>query len=597
MAKKLSAEEFENIRKSGNKTLTAEEFNKIKERGVVENSDPSLGERALGAVAGASQGLSLGTADELISGAGVIKDILTGSKGIKEAYADRLAEVQQGFADIRERTPGEFLAGDVGASIVAALAPIPGAKTRAGLKIAQGGAAAAKALKLGKFGRALAKGAAVGATEGAARAKPGERLKKGATGALFGTGGALVGRGVSKLASGTLSKVGKAAKLGARSKEFEVSLPKAIGSVKKGGLVDEALESRLVRNIDNLEELGVIKPGDITTRSGAVSDDVALAITKRNVAKGVQLSREGDELVEAYVANNPKRFFTAQELNLDALKSEMAELTSEAIKLDPSTNSVNQILKDLTVDLADEGIDIVKLKKLNTNVNLLAHDLYFKNTISTKSGKAIKSVSDSLKGLLEQELGPQFKRINKDMSSVLTLGESMQGHFGKEMREMGLSEGAGVIDLLGAFIEKKGFIGAATAGAGKGVRKLQAPIDVLDKGFDIPIPLSGGRSLPVPSLTGAPLPSTLGGAFTGGPKKTLLDPTNSDERIMIKDRILKRFARGELDSREMADKMQRLNRLQEADTEDSRIIQPPEPDQPNLDLLNNILRDKQNEPR
>jgi len=522
------------------------------ERRQAESEQGSTLEQAKAFGLGAAQGATLGFADEVAAGAAAVKDVVTGEKSFGQAYDDRLKSVRGTFEEAEASQPGAFLTGDVGASIATALLPIPGAKVAAG----------AKAGRLATLGKGAGIGAGIGAVEGAGRSEEGV-ISGALTGAALGAGGGAVSGALSAAATKALTKGAKAAKLGASAKQLERRL-------------GDKATSRIEKSLDKLDDLGIVSDADfVASRSGALPIESLEAIEQRAAGVRSQKIARINDIVDEYKATNPDKVFSAQEIGLDDLKSRLGSMSNTANALDPSTSKAAGLINDIEDSLRQGKLDIDTLKDLKIDVDDLAEDLFFRKAIGRRKGKLINEARIQLKDTLNNVLGKEYADVNLDLSAIHTLEGSLSPALGRATKSTGLKEAGGLLDPLAESLQKQGVLGtvgqAAGSAAGGLTRGIQSAIDV------------------AAPLVPAPVAGALVSGPTQGAPSANLDPTIPEDRLLIKDRIIKKRARGELDSREAAKRLQRLNQLQEASGDDSIISPPPAPAQPNLGTLDNIL--------
>jgi hypothetical protein len=557
--RKLSDEELNNLLKQAKSTpkiqdLSDEELSKQLELlrpKEPETLDPiktfattgageSVDQLKAGAL-GVAQGATLGFADEIAAAVGATKGALQG-KGIKQAYLDSLENVRSTFKEAEEQQPGAFLAGDVAGSVGTAFVP--------GLNIAKGVKSLSSA---GKIGKAALKGAGIGAAEGLGRTEEdvlsAGALKDVGLGAALGTVGGLVGGALGAAAKPDLTTDGAITLIAGKKapKFFKGGKSKLAESIKSVNKLDEFKGSLLHRS-----SLDKVTPDMIL-------DTAENAIQTRSNLVGNLIEAADDG--STFKLSNVLKGIKSKDMNkyLDSLK-----LADESLSGDLATGKFKVLTKKIGKAISrEEDFTLRELQDLKLDIDRNIGSSAFNSVMDSDAKKTSLLVRKAIKEKIEDLVGPDIKKANKELSDLFQVRELFEDgatEFLATQADISAKGKGAIPQLLDTGV--RGVTGTILGGVGEGLQK------AADVGAGV---------------TGA-LPQVL-----SGPVKTHLDPSVPEDRITIKDNIKKKQLQGIYNSVEAAKKMEKLGQGLGADDEDSRLSVPEEPASPNLDLIDGLL--------
>ena len=517
-----------------------------------------IAESVAGFGLGGAQGLTLGFADEIAGGAGALKDVLSGDKGFQEAYTERVASARKVFAEAEAAAPGSFFAGDILGGLTSAFIPL-GAAARVG-KAATVAGGVAKRLAAG-----TAAGTAGGAIEGLGRAEgtAGEQLQAAGIGGLLGGAGGLLGGGLAEIAPKIVSTAGQLAKTGVKAKGVQA---------KKFG---EAVGERLTRDFKRAEKLGIVQAEDFTSvGKNKLSAKRLARINERGAEVRQQSLDRLDQITADFIEDNPDRIFTAEDIGLDKLKKAISEKTRAQVSLDPSIAKVVGVIEDMDAAIAGGTADIRFMRTAKADLDDLLGDAFFESSALAQSKRqTVRSAQKQLREFMNDTMGDEFKELNLDLSSIKGVEKVVLPTEAAAFVAEGFAEGTGPIERVA------GQAGGGVVSAGGKIAGGLERLGIRPAAGGLAPFVSPGVQAGIGAAEGAPQPPP-----------PPLDPTRPEDRLLIKDRIQRRGAARELDSRQVAKKLDRLNRLQIADDEDVEMDPPAPPPPPeNPGLLGGIL--------
>lgn len=362
-----------------------------------------------------------------------------------DTYAQALDENRQTIADLKEKHPVAFTAGEIGGGLL-----LPGGAT---LKAAE------KATKLAKMGIMVGSAAGLGAIEGLGSSEEDEWEAK-FSDAMYGAGAGVVGLGLGAGAAKGLKKFGsmikdEAINLAEKSMGiFNTSSRRAFRTMleRKGLDADEFIE-RVNKEID--------VDGDPLIHGfksqAEVIDDATARLSQLGDDMGRIIKVAEEEGIEAAI--NPLSFANTIKSRL------MSKFNKDAVSRAASKNQIRETEKILTrfQDLIDDGgkLQLSDIQRFKTQ--LLA---------DFQADKEFYKITDVEQGTL-REIGTYIedyiksKSKNEDLIGQFTDTKQRFGTMAEYLKFVGKSVDYDEKGLLGKLVKNLSWIGAA-AGASAG---------------------------------------------------------------------------------------------------------------------------------